>query len=100
MCVLHSHSNLQLTGLWVFYQNEDDDALIHQKVIAGERPELPPFLQVNEHFHSKAHIIEQGLVDIMKKCWESNPSKRVDIFTVVSMLHHLHDKANRNLGNK
>ena len=69
---------LQLTGLWVFYENEDDK-VVHRKVSSGKRPKIDPRLK-------NRSTVERKLTKIMKQCWESEPAKRPDIFQVVRQL--------------
>jgi hypothetical protein len=83
-CLLHSLDLTlllpcsQLTGLWVFYENQDDQ-VVHKKVAGGEQPFVDPHL-------AQRSVIEGRLVDIMEQCWETDPLKRIDIFQVVQLL--------------
>ena len=66
----------QLTGRWVFYGAEDDQA-VRVKVREGERPEL---LEAPRSFE------ERKLVELMNRCWEKDPDRRINIFEAVAFL--------------
>ena len=70
--------NTKLTGLWPFYENQDD-AVVHGKVTAGERPLVDPSYQNHT-------IEERELVNIMLRGWEQDPRDRIDIFEAVRLL--------------
>lgn len=74
-----------LTGLWVYYENEDD-GVVHEKSIAGELP------FVDERYYNRSYA-ERKLVEIMLRCWVYDPDKRVDIFEVVEFLREAVEKA-------
>jgi hypothetical protein len=59
------------------FDQVQDDQVVHQKVLAGERPELiePP-----------STLAEERLSQLMYKCWEADPAKRIDIFQTVKFL--------------
>ena len=67
-----------MTGLWVFYDNTNDDQ-VQKLIIDGKRAELDP------RFKERS-AIEKGLVELMEQCWEHDPKKRPDIFTVILKL--------------
>ena len=67
-----------LTGLWVFYDNTNDDQ-VQKLIIDGKRAELDP------RFKERS-AIERGLVELMEQCWEHDPKKRPDIFTIIEKL--------------
>lgn len=69
---------IQLTGLWPFYDNEDD-SVVQNKVSAGEQPYIDPRYQ-NRSYE------EQHLVEIMKQGWEHDPNNRISIFDLVQLL--------------
>ena len=67
-----------LTGLWVFYDNEDDEVvggLINNQTLA----------YVDERYRKRSYG-ERRLVEVMERCWVYDPEKRADIFEVVAML--------------
>jgi hypothetical protein len=72
---------LQLTGLWAFYDTEDDRA-VRAKVLAGERAELPPVSPRG----AAAPEEERKLEQLMRRCWEPDPERRIDIFQAVAFL--------------
>jgi hypothetical protein len=73
-----SHFCRQLTGLWPFYENEDD-TVVQGKVSAGDRPFI-------DNRYQNRSWEERRLIDIMKRGWEHDPAKRLDIFEVVRLL--------------
>lgn len=70
-----------LTGLWVFYDNEDDE-VVSEKVVNGTRPYIDP------RYRSRS-FIEGRLVEIAEKCWTYDLDKRPDIFEIVEDLRRL-----------
>jgi hypothetical protein len=69
----------------VFYSTEDDQA-VRVKVREGERPELlePPL-----------SLEERMLVDLMHRCWEKDPDRRINIFDAVAFLRKAATDAGR-----
>eukprot|EP00538_Stauroneis_constricta_P012966 CAMPEP_0119572508 /NCGR_PEP_ID=MMETSP1352-20130426/44656_1 /TAXON_ID=265584 /ORGANISM="Stauroneis constricta, Strain CCMP1120" /LENGTH=600 /DNA_ID=CAMNT_0007622193 /DNA_START=27 /DNA_END=1829 /DNA_ORIENTATION=+ len=67
-----------LTGLWVFYENSDDE-VVHKKLIEGEIAYIDPRYEQRSYGEKK-------LVEILRRCWEYNPEKRINIFQAVEML--------------
>lgn len=67
-----------LTGLWVFYEN-DDDGVVQDKVIAGKRA------YVDDRYRNHS-FVERKLIELMERCWIHDPDKRVDIFEAVRFL--------------
>ena len=78
-----------LTGLWIFYDNDNDEE-VQQMLIDGERAFIHPQWNLRSY-------IEGELVDIMKKCWEHDRKKRIDIFTVVRLLREVLKKSNERI---
>jgi serine/threonine protein kinase len=74
-----------LTGLWIFYDNENDQE-VQKMVIDGKRAYIHPQWNLRSY-------IEGELVEVMKKCWEHDPKKRIDIFTVVRLLREILNKS-------
>jgi serine/threonine protein kinase len=70
-----------LTGLWTFFDNDNDDEVQHM-IIDGKRAFVDP------RWKEKSSI-ESNLVDVMEKCWEHDPEKRIDIFTVIQLLRNI-----------
>merc|ERR1712194_481701 len=66
-----------LTGLWVFYENEDDGVI--QKIINGTLAFID-----NQYRHGT--FAEQKLVEVMERCWKYKAEERIDIFEVVKLL--------------
>ena len=69
---------MQLTGLWVFYENEDDE-VVQEKIIKGETAFIDPRYRTRS-------LAEKRLVEIMEKCWELKTQDRIDIFEAVRLL--------------
>eukprot|EP00980_Cylindrotheca_fusiformis_P012565 scaffold3084_cov144-Cylindrotheca_fusiformis.AAC.13 len=67
-----------LTGLWIFYENDDDD-VIHTKLIDGKTAYIDPR-------YKKRSYAEQQLVKLIKQCWKYNPEDRPSIFELVDQL--------------
>ena len=67
-----------LTGLWVYYDTEDD-GVVQQKVVNGT------LAFIDERYRSRSYI-EGRMVEIMERCWIYDPSKRATIFEVVEFL--------------
>ncbi|GKY94534.1 hypothetical protein MPSEU_000419100 [Mayamaea pseudoterrestris] len=67
-----------LSGLYPYYSIRETK-LIERTIANGTRPFLDPR-------YRERSAIEGGMFDIMQQCFEVDPEKRVDIFSVV---HHL-----------
>ena len=75
-----------LTGSWTFPGLEPKE--LRKKVIGGALPYVDP--------RYKTHSYEEGvLVDLMMKCWEYDPDKRIDIFGVVKALEEAIENKNK-----
>ena len=70
-----------LTGLWVFYDTDDDES-VKKKVIGGTRALIDPRWK-------KRSFIEAKLVEVMEQCWIHDTEKRIDIFQVVQKLREI-----------
>lgn len=67
-----------LTGLWIFYEDEDDQ-VVQQKVTNQEIAYIDPRYETRSY-------AEGVLVKVLKDCWIHDPDERVDIFHVVKQL--------------
>lgn len=67
-----------LTGLWVYYENEDD-GVVQKLVINGTQA------FVDKRFRTRS-FIEGELVKLMERCWTYIPEKRPSIFEAVDFL--------------
>ena len=67
-----------LTGLWGFYDIEDDQAT-QDELIDGKLPYVDPRWKERSY-------IERRLVELMEKCWVYDPDERADIFYAVNHL--------------
>lgn len=81
-----------LTGLWVFYDDQNDDS-VQKKVIHGLRAYVDPGWK-------KRSYVEQRLVEIMEQCWEQDTEKRIDIFEIVRQLRQIDQETNGGSDNK
>ncbi len=70
-----------LTGLWVFY-DIDDDKVVHKELIAGKRAYIDPRWKERSY-------IEAKLVELMEKCWIEDVYERIDIFGAVKELREI-----------
>jgi len=52
---------------------------------------IKPFVDARYRTRS---VEEGALVEIMERCWETNPDDRASIFEVVKFLRNLEEKAN------
>lgn len=68
----------QLTGLWIFYENEDDD-IVHKQLIDGKTAFLDP------RYKGRSYA-ESQLVKVLEGCWQYNPDDRPSIFEVTTQL--------------
>eukprot|EP00535_Pseudo-nitzschia_heimii_P008804 CAMPEP_0197185296 /NCGR_PEP_ID=MMETSP1423-20130617/11646_1 /TAXON_ID=476441 /ORGANISM="Pseudo-nitzschia heimii, Strain UNC1101" /LENGTH=617 /DNA_ID=CAMNT_0042636321 /DNA_START=147 /DNA_END=1997 /DNA_ORIENTATION=+ len=73
-----------LTGLWVFY-DVDDDETVQKEVIKGTRA------YINPQWRERSYI-ESELVKLMEKCWIPEPSERIDIFEAVKRLKEIKEE--------
>jgi hypothetical protein len=62
--------------------------VVQKKLIGGELAYVDPRYEANSYGESR-------LVDIMKRCWEYDPVKRIDIFEVVRLLREAIQENNR-----
>eukprot|EP00536_Pseudo-nitzschia_multiseries_P002046 jgi/Psemu1/283451/fgenesh1_pg.27_\ len=76
-----------LTGLWVFYDT-DDDATVQKKVINGTRAFIDPRWK-------ERSFIESKLVEVMERCWLDDPNERMDIFQAVKRLREIKEEHER-----
>ena len=67
-----------LTGLWVFYENEDDE-VVQKKIMDGETA------FIDERYRTRSYI-EGRMVEIIERCWDYKPEERATIFEVVEYL--------------
>jgi hypothetical protein len=85
LCLLYQ----QLTGLWPFYDIEDD-SVVQRKVLSGERALVPR--HGNQSLSSLTTAaamdveMEHALMDTMQKGWIHKPNERIDIFEAVRLL--------------
>eukprot|EP00550_Attheya_septentrionalis_P002966 CAMPEP_0198300278 /NCGR_PEP_ID=MMETSP1449-20131203/47555_1 /TAXON_ID=420275 /ORGANISM="Attheya septentrionalis, Strain CCMP2084" /LENGTH=565 /DNA_ID=CAMNT_0044002045 /DNA_START=100 /DNA_END=1793 /DNA_ORIENTATION=- len=72
-----------LTGLWVYYDTRDDDA-VHEKSISGELPYIDPRYRTRSYAEGK-------LVEVIELCWTYDPAERADIFKIVAFLREANE---------
>eukprot|EP00546_Thalassionema_frauenfeldii_P013696 CAMPEP_0178920390 /NCGR_PEP_ID=MMETSP0786-20121207/14979_1 /TAXON_ID=186022 /ORGANISM="Thalassionema frauenfeldii, Strain CCMP 1798" /LENGTH=503 /DNA_ID=CAMNT_0020594453 /DNA_START=77 /DNA_END=1588 /DNA_ORIENTATION=+ len=73
-----------LTGLWPFYEN-DDDTLVHSRLIAGNTS------FIDERYQSRSYG-EGKMVQLIEMCWKYKPEERPDIFEIVEFLRIVVEK--------
>jgi serine/threonine protein kinase len=67
-----------LTGLWIFYDTEDD-GVVGQKLVNGS------LAFIDDRYRTRS-FVEGRLVEIMERCWVYDMDKRADIFEVAQRL--------------
>jgi hypothetical protein len=67
-----------VTGLWVFYENEDD-TVVQRYVKRGKFPFIDDRYRVRSY-------AERELISAMEQCWTNDPKDRATIFDVVKAL--------------
>jgi len=67
-----------MTGLWNFYDTDDDDK-VQTQLIDGEIPFIDPR-------YRERSFADRTLVDLMKRCWVYDPAERISIFEAVDVL--------------
>jgi len=105
-----------LTGLWVFYENDDDKVVqvrtfilpfdasqscevesnsryvagihLQGKVTEGQRP------YIDDRYRNHSYI-EGKLVELMERCWIEEPRERVDIFEAVRFLREVTEESKK-----
>mmetsp|Transcript_2823 Transcript_2823/g.5888 ORF Transcript_2823/g.5888 Transcript_2823/m.5888 type:complete len:687 (-) Transcript_2823:20-2080(-) len=70
-----------LTGLWNFY-DVDDDGEVHTMLIDQKLAYVDPRFK-------KRSYAEKKLVELMEKCWIYNPDDRISIFEAVEFLRNV-----------
>jgi hypothetical protein len=76
-----------LTGLWIFYDIDDDDVAV-KKIVNGTRPFVDPRWKKRSYAESK-------MVEVMEQCWIHNATERIDIFEVVKQLREIKEEHER-----
>lgn len=76
-----------LTGLWVFYEIDDDET-VHKELVNGTRAFIDPRWK-------KRSFIESKLVDVMEACWKQEPKERITIFQAIKMLREIKEQYER-----
>ncbi len=76
-----------LTGLWVFY-DIDDDHVPREMVYNGTKPYVDPRWKEQGFLTSK-------LVEVMEECWTYNATERISIFNVVKKLREVKEEHNK-----
>jgi hypothetical protein len=77
-----------LTGLWIFYDHDGNDDEVQKRIAGGERAFVDPRWKERSY-------IESQLVEVMEQCWEQDPTKRLDIFAVVTLLRGILEEAEK-----
>jgi len=67
-----------LTGLWPFYENEDDD-FVQRQIIDGKTS------YIDDRYRERSYG-EGKMVNLIEQCWQFKPEDRPDIFEIVRFL--------------
>jgi hypothetical protein len=67
-----------IVGLWNFYDT-DDDSVVQEKVIDGNTAYVDPRWKGRSYEEHK-------LVELLPKCWATDPDERISIFDAVDYL--------------
>jgi len=73
-----------LTGLWPFYENEDD-TFVQSKLVAGNTSFIDERYQLRSYGEGK-------MVQLIEMCWKFKPKDRPDIFEIVEFLRIVYKK--------
>lgn len=74
-----------LTGLWNFYEADDDFDNQQKRIFRGDLP------FIDERYRTRS-FGEGELVNVIEKCWIHDPNQRASIFDVVRMLRSAVEK--------
>lgn len=74
-----------LTGLWPFYENEDD-GFVQKQLVEGSTG------FIDDRYKTRSYA-EQKMVAIIEMCWQYNAEDRPDIFELVKVLRRVVDEA-------
>lgn len=74
-----------MTGLWPFYENEDD-GVVQKKVVNGNSA------FIDERYRTYS-FGDGKLVELIEKCWAYKPEDRPTIYEVVEFLREAYDDA-------
>jgi hypothetical protein len=67
-----------MTGLWPFYDN-DDDTLVQSEIIDGKQA------FIDKRYRTRSYG-EGKMVELIEMCWRYKPEDRPDIFEIVRFL--------------
>jgi len=81
-----------LTGLWVFYEDEDD-TVVSEKIVKGDTA------FIDDRYRTRSYI-EGRMVELMEKCWIYDMNKRISIFEAVEFLRETVEEHERRGGKK
>lgn len=74
-----------LTGLWPFYENEDD-GYVQKELIAGNTG------FIDDRYKTRSYG-EGKMVELILMCWQYKAEDRPDIFEIVKFLRRVFDEA-------
>lgn len=84
-----------LTGMWPFYEIKDNIS-VQEEIKKGNLLYIDP-IYLDPSSNVVVMYEERKLVEIMFKCWEYEPSKRVDIFEIVQFLEEAIENSPKNM---
>lgn len=74
-----------LTGLWPFYENEDD-GFVQKELIGGKTG------FIDDRYKTRSYG-EGKMVELILMCWQYEAADRPDIFEIVKFLRRAFDEA-------
>lgn len=75
-----------MTGLWPFYENEDD-IFVQGELVDGKTA------FIDNRYRTRS-FAEGQMVELIERCWRYKPEDRPDIFEVVGFLRNALLEAN------
>lgn len=81
-----------LTGLWIFYENTDDE-VVSEKIVNGTTA------FIDDRYRKRSYI-EGRMVELVEKCWTYERDKRITIFEAVDFLRDTVKEHERRGGKK
>ena len=76
-----------MTGLWPFYENEDD-GFVQKELVNG----VTAF--IDDRYRTRSYA-EGKLVELIDQCWRYKPEERPDIFEIVHYLRKVISEAEK-----
>jgi len=74
-----------MTGLWPFYENEDD-TVVQNELVDGKNA------FIDNRYRTRSYG-EGKMVELIEMCWQFQPEDRPDIFEIIRFLERAYDEA-------